>query len=455
MKRVFALVGILMVLAVLLLLTGCMSGFETEEEAAYRTERIEGVVVKSAEEAQMQTGRPQPTATPAPPLKEQYDIPEIATFNFESGKLTVTGTAQVVAPEGNAMAAYTLTPGGFTQETVDAIFAACCGTTPMYGGFSEPYSKGELAKMVQGLKAAALLKEDKELEKDAKALQKQIENAPEAVQREQNRGQLKQQGTYTATYCASLPEELGLVFEASNLPLWEEGEAQWSLTGDMARVLFYRNKAGLKSVYGLRINHERNGAKLVEGTEAEKLKQQGEAFLAKAGLEETFSVGHMSKMELANGDTLYLIDYQRLVGGISVMENFGFSDIMEVHDIWPLEGMRLGIDGEGICFFCWEAPLAVGDEVKLGEMLPFPVIQQTMITLLKERYGKTDTGCTLEVKRVELCYRPQYTEEKGAVLVPVWNLLGTQNGGERERTLLSVNALTGEQMPSRSWRGKR
>lgn len=455
MKRFFALAGILTVLVVLLLLTGCMSGFETEEEAAYRTERIEGVVVKSAEEFQTQTGRPQPTATPAPPLKEQYDIPETATFNFESGKLTVTGTAQVVAPEGNAMAAYTLTPGGFTQETVDAIFAACCGTTPMYSGFSEPYSKGELTKMVQGMKVAALLKEDKELEKEAKALQKQIENAPEAVQREQNRGQLKQQGTYTATYCASLPEELGLVFEANNLPLWEEGEAQWSLTGDMARVLFYRNKAGLKSVYGLRINHERNGAKLVEGIEAEKLMEQGEAFLAKTGLEEVFCVGPMSKMELANGDTIYMIDYQRLVGGISVMENFGFSDIMEVHDIWPLEGMRLGVDEEGICFFCWEAPIQVEEEVKLGEMLPFPVIQQTMITLLKERYGKTDTGCTLEVKSVELCYRPQYTEDKGAVLVPVWNLLGTQNGSEGERTLLSVNAFTGEQMPSRSWRGKR
>lgn len=454
MRRKWLKTGLFCLVACVVL-AGCVSGFDTVEEEAYKTERIEGVVVKSAEESQTQTGRPQPTATPAPPLKEQYDIPEAATFNFESGKLTVAGTVEVVAPEGNAMAAYTLTPGGFSQETVDAIFAACCGTTPMYSGFSEPYSKGELTKMVQGLKAAALLKEDKELEKDAKALQKQIENAPEAVQREQNRGQLKQQGTYTATYCASLPEELGLVFEANNLPMWEEGEAQWPLTGDMARVLFYRNKAGLKSMYGLRISYERNGAKLVEGEEAEKLKQQGEAFLEKTGLAEAFTVGRISKMELANEDILYLIDFQRLVGGIPVMENFGFSDVMEGQTVWPLEGMRLGIDGEGICFFCWEAPFTVEEEVKLGEMLPFPVIQQTIVTLLQEGYGKTETECKLEVSRLELCYRPRYTEEKGAVLVPVWNLLGTQNGSEGEKTLLSVNALTGEQMPGRSWRGKR
>lgn len=442
-------------LAVGVMLTGCVSAFERVEEEAYRTERIEGVVVKSTEEAQLETGAPAPTSTPAPPLKEQYEIPDTSGFYFESGKLTVVGTAQVVAPEGNAMACYALTPGGFTQETVDAILAACCGTTPMYSGFSEPYSKGELTKMVQGLKAAALLKKNTKLEKQAKALQKQIEKAPEAVRREQNRGKLKQQGTYTATYCVSLPEELGLVFEASNLPLWEEGEAQWSLKGNMARVLFYRNKAGLEDVFGLRLNYERSGAELVEGDEAETLKAQGETFLEKAGLKEEFTVGQVSKMELGNGDTLYLIDFQRLTAGILVMENFGCSDVVEGQEIWPLEGMRLGIDGQGICFFCWEAPLAVGEEVKLGEMLPFPVAQQTMMTLLRERYGNAETAYRLEVSRVELCYRPQYTEERGAVLLPVWNLYGTRNNNAKEQVLLSISALTGEQMHYRSWKGKR
>lgn len=378
MKKKWLQMGIFFLWASLIL-AGCAGGFETVEEEAYRTERMEGVVVKSTRETQTKTGAPAPTSTPIPSLKERYEIPETSVFTFESGKLTVEGTVEVVAPEGNAMAAYALSPGGFSREKGNAIFAACGDT---------------------GI-------------------------------------------------------EKGTFFQTSNLPLWEEGEAQWSLAGDMAQVLFYRNKGELENVSGLQYNYERSGAEPVEGSEAEELRQQGEAFLEKAELGETFCVGRMSKMELEKGDTLYLIDFQRLVEGIPVMENFGFSDIIEGHDIWPLEGMRLGIDGEGVCFFCWEAPFAVGEEVKLGEMLPFPVIQQTMIALLKGEHERENRECRLEVSRLELCYRPQYTEEKGAVLVPVWNLLGTQNGSEGERTLLSVNALTGEEMSYRSWRGKR
>lgn len=362
-----------------LMLAGCAGEFEQVEEAAYRTERIEGVVVKSVEETQTETGAPAPTSTPIPSLKERYEIPETSVFTFESGKLTVVGTVEVVAPEGNTMAAYALSPGGFSREKGNAIFAACGDT---------------------GI-------------------------------------------------------EKGTFFQTNNLPLWEEGEAQWVLTGDMARVLFYRNKEELENVSGLRYNYERSGAEPVEGSEVEELKEQGEAFLEKAGLGDVFCVGRISKMDLAEGESLYLIDFQRLVGGIPVMENFGFSDVIEGRDIWPLEGMRLGIDGEGICFFCWEAPVEVEEEVKLGEMLPFPVMQQTMISLLKEMYDRENRECRLEVSRLELCYRPQYTEEKGAVLIPVWNLYGRENDGKGEKVLLSVSALTGEQMPYRSWRGKR
>lgn len=56
--------------------------------------------------------------------------------------------------------------------------------------------------------------------------------------------------------------------------------------------------------------------------------------------------------------------------GIPLMENFGFSD-MGVKDsantVWSLEGLRLAMDREGLCFFCWQSPMLVGEEIKPGE----------------------------------------------------------------------------------------
>lgn len=357
------------------MLTGCVSAFERVEEEAYRTERIEGVVVQDVADngTEMETGRPQPTQTPMPPLTEQYDIPDTYSFFFESGTLTVTGTAEIEVPEGNTMAVYELTPRDFSWEQLRVLWQACC--------------KSDLAEQ----------------------------------------------------------EEEGMSIQIQDISEWESGEC--------AQFTFYRNGEDRKSEYAYIRNYERMGESVLitDTEEGAALRAQAEAFLVEAGLEEDFCVYRIFYAKAWK--ELYLIDFVRLVDGIQVMENFGFSDaeIGSNNEVWPLEGMRLGIDAQGIRFFSWEAPFDVGEEEKGGELLPFPVIQQTMMTLLRGSYG-SGKQTQLQVTRLQLCYRPRYTEEKGAMLLPVWNLYGTRNGAEEEKVLLCVNALTGEKMPYRSRR---
>lgn len=254
--------------------------------------------------------------------------------------------------------------------------------------------------------------------------------------------------------CESLPEESGLAFEVRNLPREEDGMAKY--LNQCARTVFYRNKEALKGLSNtLFAGRERMFTEEVQDENvAARLKAQGEDFLEKIGESGAFAVSRISEKKLDDGESLYLIDFQKQVRGIPLMENFGYSD-REVLDnrirLWSHEGMRLGIDAEGVCFFCWESPMEVGEEVKMGEILPFPVVQQTMITLLKENYEeKTDR---VKVTKMELCYRSRYMEE-GAVLLPVWNLYGATLGVNgtmgAAKLLLSINALTGEEMPPRS-----
>lgn len=458
----------LLCLGGLLCLLGCGREFERVEEEAYRTDKRAGIVVQEPPLATEEAGRPVPTPTPAPPLKEQYEIPETCEFSLEAGAFSISGSAEVEAPEGNAMPAYTLLAGGFSQETVDALLAACCPSVTLYKEFSLPYSKGELTAMGHILEAAAPLqsreREKRGMEKEAKTLLAEAEEAPEEVERPVSLGKLEQkqgeEGTYWGTYGASLPEDIETVFEVKNPPLGEDGNWTWTFkTGEYGQIIYYKNKTFLDACDGLKMNAERSGAKEAAPQDWEEMYARGQAFLEEAGLKEDFAIHRIFEETLENGEKIYLIDCRRLAAGIPVMENFGFSD-MEVKEsaytVWSLEGLRLAMDEKGLCFFCWQSPILVGEEIKLGELLPFPVIRQTMETLLKQTYA--EKAAVWKAERLELCYRQRYTEDTGAVLVPVWNLYGRKclsDGNEsEERLLLSINALTGEKMPYRSARRK-
>lgn len=302
------------------------------------------------------------------------------------------------------------------------------------------------------------------MEKEAEALLAEAEEAPEEVERPVSLGKLEQrqgeEGIYWGTYGVSLPEDAETVFEVKNLPLDEDGNWTWSFqTGEYGQVIYYRNKTVLDTYNSLKTNFERGGAKEASRQDWEEMYAKGQAFLEEAGLKEDFAVGRIFEETPENGEKIYLIDCRRLAAGITLMGNFGFSD-MEVKDsaytVWSLEGLRLAMDGEGLCFFCWQSPMPVGEEIELGELLPFPVIQKTMETLLKQTYA--EEAAMWKGERLELCYRPRYTEDTGAVLVPVWNLYGKKSlsvGEEsEERLLLSISAFTGEKMPYRTARGK-
>lgn len=363
-----------------LALAGCARGFDTVAEDAYKTDRLEGVVVQNQTEDDSETtGRPAPTNTPAPPLRVQYDVPETCEMRFASGNLSVTGTAVVKVPEGNAMPVYALRPVNFSKEQLDTLLAAC-----MDGN-----------------------------------------------------------------------SEAEAVFTVEHYPQGAEGSISWAFGSDKSvKAEFCRNGQVAEACPSLRINFERGSFEEVpEGAERTSIEQRGLDFLEKAGLAEDFVLGHISIAKTQTEKTLYVLDFRRQVRGIALMESFGYSDLLEMGRIlWQLEGLRLGLDEDGVCYFCWESPVEVGEEVKAGALLPFPVIEQTMVTLLKKKYEATQTN-VLTVGRLELCYRPRYQEGEG-VLVPVWNLYGTQNKGAWEKLLLSVNAQTGESMPQRSRRGK-
>lgn len=473
MKRCFVY-GCL--LGALMLFAGCGREFETVEEEAYRTDRIEGVVVQDAagrEDSAEATGAPAPTATPVPPIKEQYEIPETSSFYYKDGSLTLEGVGQVIAPEGSDMPCYALKLEDFSQETVAAIFAACCGTTPMYTSFSQPYSQEELEHMVQGLEWEAALnpKEEKRIQKRIRALQKEMATAPETVKRERSYGLLVEETelvegqmvTSTNVSCSAVPEKLGMVLTVRNLPRGEDGEALLTFaSGNYARTVFYRNKQAMDNLQNtLFLGLDRmNTEEIKEEQKAEELKRQGEAFLESIGEEEEFYVSRISQKELNNGEMLYIIELRKQVQGIPLMDNFGYNDVNweENRDsYWSHEAMRLGVDAQGVCFFCWDSPMETGEQLQTGALLPFPVVRQTMLTLLGESYGRGEET-RLRVTSMELCYRSQYTEEKGAVLLPVWNLYGASVDEDDivgiEHLLLSVNALTGERMPSRSSRNK-
>lgn len=458
----------LLCLGGLMCLLGCGGEFERVEEEAYRTDKRAGIVVQEPLLPTEKAGRPVPTPTPAPPIKERYEIPETCEFSLKAGAFSISGSVKVEAPEGNAMPAYTLLAGGFSQETADALLGACCPSVTLYKEFSLPYSKGELTAMGHILEEAAPLqdreREKKEMEQEAKALLAEAEEAPEEVERIVSLGKLEQRqgeaGTYWGTYGASLPEDVETVFEVKNLPLGEDGNWVWSFkTGEYGQAIYYRNKTVLDTYNSLKTNFERSGAKEVPQQDWEEIYTRGQAFLEEAGLKEDFAIYRIFEETAKNGEKMYLIDCRRLAAGIPIMENFGFSD-MEVKEsaytVWSLEGLRLAMDEKGLCFFCWQSPMLLGEEIKLGELLPFPVIRQTMETLLKEIYAKE--AAAWKAERLELCYRPRYTENTGAVLVPVWNLYGKKSLSEgnesEERLLLSISALTGEKMPYRTARGK-
>ena len=462
MKKSFAILLIIMLLAA----AGCQ---KTPAEPIVVEKNTEIMLEKAAEEE---------GGTPVKELKVNQEQFVYDSTN-EKGNLTIHVDAQCYIPEVETLSVYEVKMQPFTQEVVTGVYDYVFGEERVLNNSERTMLKREIQTVILALtkrladRDYADEAEKAQIEEDLAAMQEAFVLAPEnsiKIERNLCDGKLKlaeneaagQAYQYYELWGSSTDSDKILSVETYSEGRLEEEEVQYNFHNNLdydASEIWYRKYEGSAEDADL-------SAKV--GISYEEACDLCDEFLAGCGLEGIFApsaayvmsdggtglvdVDENNKDDAPGESFAYKILYARKIDGVNSYNGTGgiSFDEKEYTVPWEYESLSFLVNENGVLFFDWAAPVAVGEVVQADCTLKsfdeikeiFERMMDIVYTARLDHYQLDDAEMLIDVQKIELCMmriRKQNAGMDEGLMVPAWVFYGyneyVDSNGEKSYNL--------------------
>ncbi len=154
--------------------------------------------------------------------------------------------------------------------------------------------------------------------------------------------------------------------------------------------------------------------------------------------------------------TIYILQYMRQIGGAFVTNagggkhTEGWENQTYVKKDWPIEGIEIRVNDEGVIGFDYNAPLEITETaVQQSAMKSFEEVRGIFEKMVMIANAREEETIAIDIDRVALGYAriSEADSFDTGLLVPVWDFMGTVTnetfGQEEYRSVLTINAVDG------------
>lgn len=153
---------------------------------------------------------------------------------------------------------------------------------------------------------------------------------------------------------------------------------------------------------------------------------------------------------------IYILQYMRQIDGAFVTEageskhTEGWDDKTYVKKEWPIEGIEIRVNDDGVIGFDYNAPVEITETVVAQSgMKSFEEVKEIFEKMVVITNARAEQTISINIDRVVLGYAriSEADSFDTGLLVPVWDFMGTVTnetyGQEEYRSVLTINAVDG------------